>query len=64
MKDKNIEIIEPKKQHTFSDIMEAPFDNMKYVKGQDKLMVEYREKEITLLTEILEELRTIRGKIK
>ena len=59
-----IEIIKPKKQHNFNDIIEASFDNTEYVKGQDKLMVQYREKELKILTEILEELRTIRRKIK
>ena len=64
MKEEKIEIIKPKKQHDLKDLFEAPFDNMEYVKGQDKKMIEYREKEITLLTEILEEIRTIRRKIK
>ena len=63
MKDKKIEVIKPKKQHTFSDIIESSFDNVDYVKGQDKLMVAYREKELKFLEEILE-LRTIRKKIK
>ena len=64
MKDEDIEIIKPKKQHNFNDIIEASFDNTEYVKGQDKLMVQYREKELKILTEILKELRTIRRKIK
>jgi hypothetical protein len=64
MKQNKIEIIKPKKQHSFNDIIEASFDNTDYVKNQDKLMVAYREKEMVLLKEILEELRIIRGKIK
>ena len=63
MKD-NIEVIKPKKPHGLNDLIESSFDNVDYVKGQDRLMVEYREKELRLLNEILEELRTIRSKIK
>ena len=64
MKQDKVEVIIPKKKHTLSDVMEAPFENMDYVKKQDKLVIEYREKETKLLTEILEELRIIRRKIK
>jgi hypothetical protein len=64
MEKTNIEIIKPKKQHNLNDIIEASFDNTDYVKRQDKLMVEYREKELKILNEILEELRIIRRKIK
>ena len=64
MKKDKIEIIKPKKQHDLKDLFEAPFDNMEYVKGQDKKMIEYREKELELLRKILEELQTIGRKIK
>ena len=60
----NIEVIKPKKQHTFNEVINASFNNVDYVKGQDRLMVEYREKELKVLNEILEEIRTIRRKIK
>mgnify|MGYP001306785715 CR=1 FL=1 len=61
---KEIEIIKPKKSRGLNDLIDASFDNADYVKGQDKIMVDYREKELKILKEILEELRVIRSKIK
>ena len=62
--DRDIEVIKPKKKHNLNEVMEAPFDMMDYTKGQDRLVIEYREKELKLLSQILEELGTIRRKIK
>ena len=64
MKRDDIEVIIPKKKHDFKDLIESSFDNVDYVKKQDKLVIEYREKETKLLSEILNELRIIRSKIK
>jgi len=54
----------PKKQHSLNEVMNAPFDMMDYTKSQDQLVIEYREKELALLSEILKELKIVRGKIK
>ena len=55
----DIEVIKPKKQHNFKDLIEAPFENMDYVKNQDKLLIRYREQEIQLLKQILSELQKL-----
>ena len=58
-KKNTVEVIKPKKQHDFKDLIEAPFENMDYIKKQDRLLIEYREQEIQLLTKILEELQKL-----
>lgn len=55
----DVEIIKGKKARTFQDVMESPFEAMEYAKQQDKLVIEYREKELALLREILKELKTL-----